>query len=188
MAHDNLAAVGAGGLPLLVIARGTSDPDANAEAHRAARLLAEFERAPFVVTGFSGVTWPRVPEALEMCARLGAARVAVFSWFLCNGKLVQRILDDEAAFVGQHGIEVIDAGYFGPDPRLVPVILERWAEAVRGEVVMSCDTCSYRRPFPTLEDRVGQPIGVGHSHLAAEHRGHGRGRPRSRPRPPARGR
>ena len=91
---------GCGGLPLLVIARGTSDPDANAEAHRAARLLAEFERAPFVVTGFSGVTWPGYPRRWR-CAPGWVPPVAVFSWFLCNGKLVQRILDDEAAFVGR---------------------------------------------------------------------------------------
>ena len=31
---------GGAGLPLLMIARGTSDPDANADAHKASRLLA----------------------------------------------------------------------------------------------------------------------------------------------------
>ena len=170
IAHDNLAAVGASGLPLLVIARGTSDPDANGEACRASRLVAEFEKAPFVITGFSGVTGPRVPEALDMCARLGATKLAVFSWFICNGKLVQRILADERAFAAERGIEIVDAGYFGPDPRLVPIILERYREANEGKVMMSCDTCAYRLPFPGEEDRVGQPIGVGHSHLALEHR------------------
>ena len=177
IAHDNLAAVGATGLPLLVIARGTSDPDANGEACRASRLVAEFEKAPFVITGFSGVTGPRVPEALDMCARLGATKLAVFSWFICNGKLVQRILADERAFAAERGIEIVDAGYFGPDPRLVPIILERYREANEGKVMMSCDTCAYRLPFPGEEDRVGQPIGVGHSHLALEHRtsGHDHG-------------
>ena len=170
IAHDNIAQVGGTGLPLLVIARGTSDPDANGEACRASRLLAEFQKAPFVVTGFSGVTGPRVPEALDMCARLGATKLTVFSWFICNGKLVQRILNDERAFAAERGIEIVDAGYFGPDPRLVPVILERYREANEGKVSMSCDTCAYRLPFPGEEDRVGQPIGVGHSHLALEHR------------------
>jgi sirohydrochlorin cobaltochelatase len=170
IAHDNIAQAGGTGLPLLVIARGTSDPDANGEACRAARLLAEFQKAPFVVTGFSGVTGPRVPEALDMCVRLGARRLTVFSWFICNGKLVQRILADERQFAAERGIEIVDAGYFGPDARLVPVILERFREANEGKVSMSCDTCAYRLPFPGEEDRVGQPIGVGHSHLALEHR------------------
>jgi sirohydrochlorin cobaltochelatase len=170
IAHDNIAQVGGTGNPLLVIARGTSDPDANGEACRASRLMAEFEKAPFVITGFSGVTGPRVPEALDMCAKLGATKLTVFSWFICNGKLVQRILADERAFAAERNIEIIDAGYFGPDPRLVPVILERYREANEGKVTMSCDTCAYRLPFPGEEDRVGQPIGVGHSHLALEHR------------------
>lgn len=170
IAHDNIAQVGGTGLPLLVIARGTSDPDANGEACRASRLLAEFQKAPFVVTGFSGVTGPRVPEALDMCVRLGATKLTVFSWFICNGKLVQRILADERAFAQERGIEIVDAGYFGPDARLVPVVLERYREANEGKVSMSCDTCAYRLPFPGEQDRVGQPIGVGHSHLALEHR------------------
>jgi sirohydrochlorin cobaltochelatase len=170
IAHDNIAQAGGTGLPLLVIARGTSDPDANGEACRASRLLAEFQKAPFVVTGFSGVTGPRVPEALDMCVRLGATKLTVFSWFICNGKLVQRIVADERAFAAERGIEIIDAGYFGPDARLVPIILERYREARAGKVTMSCDTCAYRLPFPGEEDRVGQPIGVGHSHLAFEHR------------------
>jgi sirohydrochlorin cobaltochelatase len=170
IAHDNIAAVGGSGNPLLIVARGTSDPDANGEACRASRLVAEFEKAPFVITGFSGVTGPRVPEALDMCAKLGATKLTVFSWFMCNGKLVQRILADERTFAAERGIEIIDAGYFGPDPRLVPIILERYREANEGKVIMSCDTCAYRLPFPGEEDRVGQPIGVGHSHLALEHR------------------
>jgi sirohydrochlorin cobaltochelatase len=170
IAHENIAAVQGAGHPLLVIARGTSDPDANANAWRATRLLAEFTKAPFAITGFSGVTSPRVPEALEMCAKLGATTLTVFSWFLCNGKLVQRIIADERAFAATHGIEIIDAGYFGPDPQLIPIMLERYREANEGKVVMSCDVCAYRLPFPGEEDRVGQPIGVGHSHLALEHR------------------
>ena len=68
------------------------------------------------------------------------------------------------------GIEVVDAGYLGPDPRVVPAIVERYAEAVRGIPAVNCDLCAYRAPWPGREDRQGQPIGVGHSHLAAEHR------------------
>jgi len=71
LAHRNLDAAGANGVPLLLVARGTSDPDANAEACRAARLLAEWSGAPDVHIGFTGVTWPSVPEALDRMARLG---------------------------------------------------------------------------------------------------------------------
>jgi sirohydrochlorin cobaltochelatase len=177
VAGHNVADAGGGGLPLLVVARGTSDPDANAEAAKAARLVAEWTSAPFVHTGFTGVTWPLVPDALAVFEALGVPRLALFFWFLCNGRLVERARADVSAFVGRTGIEVVDAGYLGPDPGLVPRITTRYDEAVAGRPVTNCDTCSYRLPFPGLADRVGQPVGVGHSHLAAEHRhghdGHG---------------
>jgi sirohydrochlorin cobaltochelatase len=170
IAGNNLARTGGTGLPLLVVARGTSDPDANAEAHKASRLVAEWSKAPFGHTGFTGVTWPLVPDALDQCRRLGADRLAVFFWFLCHGKLIERARADMAAFTAATGVELVDAGYLGPDPRLVPTIVARHREALAGRRTLNCDTCSYRLPFPGHEDRVGQAAGVGHSHLAAEHR------------------
>lgn len=170
VAGTNLKEREATELPLLVVARGTSDPDANAEAARAARLLAEWSGARSVEIGFSGVTWPKVPEALDRMARLGHDRIALFFWFLATGKLIERARDEVAEFERATGVAVVDAGYFGPDPDLVPVILQRWQEAIAGTPRMNCDTCSYRAAWPGLEDRVGQAQGVGHSHLAEEHR------------------
>lgn len=170
VAGANLDASDATELPLLVVARGTSDPDANAEAARAARLLAEWSGARSVEVGFTGVTWPRVPEALERMARLGHDRVALFFWFLATGKLIERARDEIGAFERESGVTVVDAGYFGPDPGLVPVILQRWQEALVGTPRVNCDTCSYRAAWPGLEGRVGQAQGVGHSLLAEEHR------------------
>lgn len=172
IAQQRIAAVGGEETPLLVVARGTSEPEANADGARVSRLLAELSRAPFVVTGFSGLTWPLVPDALDQCERLGATRIVQFAWYLCTGVLVDRMRSEAEAWSARTGIAVEWAGHIGPDPDLVPLILERAEEARRGEVRMSCDICSYRAPFPGLEDRVGQAIGVGHSHLAVEHRAH----------------
>jgi sirohydrochlorin cobaltochelatase len=159
---------------LLVVARGTSDPDANSEAHRAARLVAEWTDAPFVHTAFTGVTWPLVPDGLETMARLGFRKLALTFWFICNGRLVERARADVDEFTSRTGVDVVDAGYLGPEPRVLSVILERYRMALQSDLpVYSCDTCAYRAPFPGLEDRVGQAVGVGHSHLAEEHRHHG---------------
>jgi sirohydrochlorin cobaltochelatase len=170
IARRNLEAAHAQGLPLLLIARGTSDPDANAEACRAARLLAEWSAAPDVEVAFTGMTWPSVPDALERMARLGHRRFGVFFWFLATGKLVERARDQIAAFTSCNGVEVADAGYFGPDPALIAVIEQRRLEAIDGVHRTNCDTCSYRAAWPGHEHRVGQARGVGHSHLAADHR------------------
>ncbi|HLJ07493.1 MAG TPA: sirohydrochlorin chelatase [Acidimicrobiia bacterium] len=166
-----LLAAGGSGLPLLLVARGTSDPDANGDAHKVSRLLGEWTGAPFVHTAFTGVAEPSVAAGLEVFARLGYRRMAVAFWFLCTGVLVERARADIGAFAAT-GVEVVDAGYLGPDPRVVPPIVERYEEAVRGVAAVNCDLCSYRAPWPGREGRRGQPIGVGHSHLAAEHRQH----------------
>lgn len=176
IAAARLAAVGGTGLPLLLMARGTSDPDANAESVRAGRLLAEWTGAPDVEVGFTGVTWPSVPDALDRMARLGHRRIAAYAWFLATGKLIERARDHIAGFTAATGVDVVDAGYFGPDPNLVPVIGRRRDEAVAGVHRTNCDTCSYRAAWPGLEERAGQPVGVGSSLLAAAHRaGHSHG-------------
>ena len=173
---EAVTAAGAQGLPLLLIARGTSDPDANGDAAKAARLVGEWSGAPFVHTAFTGVTGPRVPGGLDVFARLGHHRMAVAFWFLGSGTLVARARDDIAAFAARTGVEVVDAGYLGPDARLVPPLLDRAHAAFAAgsgadsTVAVNCDLCAYRAPWPGREGRLAQPIGLGHSHLAVEHR------------------
>lgn len=166
---SNISDVGAEGLPLLVVARGTSEPDANGDAVKASRLLAEWTDTDFLFNGFTGMTWPRVPEALRTVQQLGRPKIAVFFWFLCNGKLIERARDEIAEFVDETGVDVVDAGYFGPDPRLAPLIQRRYTEALADNPTINCDTCTYRAPFPGYEEKAGQAVGVGHSHLAASH-------------------
>ncbi|MBW3575624.1 MAG: hypothetical protein KY450_12270, partial [Actinobacteria bacterium] len=101
-------AAGGAGLPLALLARGTSDPDANAEACRVTRLVAEHTGAPLAVAGFSGVAAPSVPETLEQLRRLGATRVAAFAWYLATGILLDRMRRDFAAA----DVHVVDAGTF----------------------------------------------------------------------------
>ena len=167
---DAVGARGGAGLPLLLVARGTSDPDANGDAHKVARLTAEWTGAPFVHTAFSGVTSPRVPEGLDVFARLGFDRMAVAFWFLGHGVLVERACADIEAFTARTGVTVVDGGYLRPDRRLAAAVVVRYHEAVAGVAAVNCDLCAYRAPWPGLEARVAQPVGVGHSHLAADHR------------------
>ena len=136
---------GAAGLPLLVVARGTSDPDANAEACRAARLLAEWSGASAVDMGFTGVTWPSVPDALDQVARLGHERIGVFFWFLATGKLIERARDQMADFRAANRDRGRRRRLLRPRRRdLVPVIDQRCREALDGVPRTNCDTCSYR--------------------------------------------
>lgn len=143
---------------VLVVGRGSSDPDANAELHKIARLLWEGRGFAGVEACFVGITGPRVPDGLERCRRLGAHRILVVPYFLFTGVLEERIRAQADAFARRHpGIEVRTAGYLGPDDRVARLVLERYAEALRGDARMNCDLCIHRVALPGFAHEVGAP-------------------------------
>src|SRR5690348_13093757 len=67
---------------LVVVGRGTNDPDANSNIAKVARMLWEGMGFAWAETAFSGVAHPRVAAALRRSAGLGLRRVVVFPYFL----------------------------------------------------------------------------------------------------------
>jgi sirohydrochlorin cobaltochelatase len=55
------------------------------------------------------------------------------------------------------GLEVRCADVIGDCDGLADVVLERYEEALAGDIRMNCDTCVYRIAMPGFEDRVGAP-------------------------------
>ena len=76
---------------LVVIGRGASDPDANGNVAKIARLLQEGLGFGWSKPGYSGVTFPLVEPCLQHVAKLGYRRVVVFPYFLFSGILIDRI-------------------------------------------------------------------------------------------------
>src|SRR5579875_3741990 len=76
---------------LLVVGRGSSDPDANADVGKLARILWEGMGFGWAAAAYIGVTTPLLPEALTRCHRMGFARIVVFPFFLFTGVLEKRI-------------------------------------------------------------------------------------------------
>lgn len=146
---------------LLVTGSGSSDPDANGDLAKAARFLAELTGHRWVDAAYAGVTWPDVGTALGRMAAAGARSVVLFSWSLLAGLLEQRVLDATAQVAAAAGVEVRDAGRFGPDPVVADVVLARADEAVAGVARMNCDLCQFRLPLPGREARVGAPSAGG---------------------------
>ena len=143
---------------VLVVGRGSSDPDANSDLAKIARLFYEGRPYPLVETAFVSLAPPNVPEALARCERLGARRVVVFSYFLFTGVLEERIREQSGQFAaGRPGVEVRYAGYFGPDARLADLVLERYRESYSGDIRMNCDVCVHRVALPGFEEKVGAP-------------------------------
>jgi sirohydrochlorin cobaltochelatase len=149
---------------LLVVGRGSSDPDANADVQKLARLLGEGMGYGWSAASYIGVTTPLLPEALERCRRMGFARVLVFPFFLFTGVLEKRIRRQTAEFAALHPeAEFLCAGYLDAHPLLYDAFAERAEEALHGSPNMNCELCQYRVQLPGFEQAVGQPQ-VGHHH------------------------
>ena len=153
----------------VVVGRGSSDPDANADLYKVTRLLADGRGLAMAEPAFVSITTPSVPAALDRCRRLGADRVAVVPYFLFTGVLVDRIAEQAGRWGAAHGdVDVVVGGHLGPDRRIARLVLERYSEAVEGRVRMNCDACVYRVALPGHEERVGQPVAL-HAHHDHEH-------------------
>jgi sirohydrochlorin cobaltochelatase len=161
---------------VLLVGRGSTDPDANAEVHKAARLLWEGRGYAGVETAFVSLAAPDVPSGLDRCAKLGAERIVVLPYFLFTGILPDRVRrQTEEWAAARPAAEVRSADVIGPEPELLDLVLERYEEAVKGDLRMNCDSCVYRIALPGFEDKVGLPQQP-HFHPDDDgHHGHGHG-------------
>ncbi|MDH6571278.1 sirohydrochlorin cobaltochelatase [Streptomyces sp. SAI-117] len=162
---------------VLLVGRGSTDPDANAEVYKAARLLWEGRGYAGVETAFVSLAAPDVPSGLERCVALGARRIVVLPYFLFTGILPDRVRQQTEGWAAAHPeVEVRSADVIGPEPELLDLVLERYEEAVKGDLRMNCDSCVYRIAMPGFEDKVGQaqqphfhPDDDGHHHHHGTH-------------------
>ncbi|RZS89837.1 sirohydrochlorin cobaltochelatase [Motilibacter rhizosphaerae] len=158
--ETRIAAV-AGDLPredtaVVLVGRGSTDPDGNAEIAKVARLLWEGRGYAFVEPAFISLARPSVPEGIERARRLGAKHIVVAPYFLFAGVLPDRIVEQTQAYAAEHpDLDVRVAGLLGDCDELAGLVAERYEEALRGDIRMNCDTCIYRIAMPGHEHRVG---------------------------------
>ena len=149
---------------LMVVGRGTNDPDANSNVSKVARMLWEGLSVGWAEVCYSGVAFPRVDGGLEHAAKLGYKRIVVFPYFLFTGILVQRIYDQTDEVAANHpDIEFIKAGYLNDHDLVIETFLSRLQETLEGGNEMNCQLCKYREQIVGFEDEVGTPQ-VGHHH------------------------
>lgn len=155
---DALGGEPAGGTAVLLVGRGSTDPDANAEVCKVARLLQEGRDYDLVEPAFVSLTRPDVTSGLARCRALGARRVVVAPYFLFDGVLPRRVVDQAAVFGADHpDLDVRTAGHLGDCDELAALVVQRYAEALGGDIRMNCDTCAYRVLLPGFEDKLGAP-------------------------------
>jgi len=157
---DGRVAAVAGDTPaaVLVVGRGSTDPDANADVVKTARLLWEGRDYPLAETAFVSLARPDVAEGLERCRLLGARRIVVARYFLFPGVLPDRVAEQAAQYAAAHPeLDVAVADVLGDCDELAALVLERYREALSGDIRMNCDMCVYRIALPGFEHRVGEP-------------------------------
>ncbi|MEB3300655.1 MAG: sirohydrochlorin chelatase [Cyanobacteriota bacterium] len=151
---------------LVVVGRGSSDPDANSNVAKVTRMLVEGFGFGWGETLYSGVTFPLVEPGLRHVMRLGFRRIVVFPYFLFSGVLVSRIVQHSNAVAAEHPeVELLHASYLGDHPQVLQTFQERLQEVMEGSNAMNCSLCKYRAQVLGFEREVGYPQHSHHHHV-----------------------
>ena len=148
---------------LLFVGRGSSDPDANGDVFKMARMLWEGSGYKTLETCFIGITHPRLEEGFHRARFYEPKRIIVLPYFLFTGVLVKkifRITDEQQAQFPD--IEMTCLPEIGIVPQLLEVVRDREIETQLGQVQMNCEMCKFRQAFKA----------EGHSHGHHHHHHH----------------
>ncbi len=151
---------------LVVIGRGASDPDANGNVAKIARMLHEGMGFGWVEVGYSGVTFPLVEPCLQHAAKLGYKRIIVFPYFLFTGILIDRIYGFTDQVAAEHtDLEFVKAGYLNDHAKVLETFAERVTEQMGANPPPNCGICAYREQVLAFDN--GE-----HRHITPEQRQH----------------
>ncbi|HBB34419.1 MAG TPA: sirohydrochlorin chelatase [Cyanobacteria bacterium UBA8803] len=152
---------------LLIVGRGSSDPDANSDVYKMARLLWEGSGYQTVETCFIGITHPRLEEGFRRARLYQPKRIIVLPYFLFTGVLVKKILDVTQQQQAQYpDIAMTCLPEMGIQPELLSVLREREIETQLGQVQMNCEMCKFR--LQALSNGTNQEH-PHHHHQSHEH-------------------
>ncbi len=148
---------------VLLVGRGASDPDANSDTLKLARLLWEGSGYLTVETCFIGITHPRLEEGWRRVWLYQPQRVIVLPHFLFTGVLVQKIQAMAQQMQAEHpDVEVTCLGELGITPPLFSLVRQREWETFGSNLPMNCDMCKFRQQVPHGNSH-------GHSHDHSHH-------------------
>jgi len=146
---------------LVVIGRGTTDPDANSDVCKLTSMLWEGMGFGFATTGYSGTAYPKVDESLHMIDKLGFKRTIVIPFFFFTGVLLERIYKHVSHMEATSDKEYVYTAPFGTDELLMKAFDERLEEAKTGTAYMNCQLCKYRKQVVGFEQDYGKEQ-IGH--------------------------
>jgi len=156
---------------LLFVGRGSSDPDANGDVAKMARILWEGSGYNTVETCFIGITHPRLEEGFRRARLYHPRRIIVLPYFLFTGLLVKKIYTITAQQQEQFPeIELVNLPEMGMHPELFAILRDREIETQLGQVQMNCEMCKFRLAAVSTS---AQPHDYTHNdHYHAHHHHH----------------
>ncbi len=146
---------------LLVIGRGTTDPDANSDVTKLTSMLWEGLGFGFATTGYSGTAYPNVNESMQLIQKLGFKRTIVIPFFFFTGVLLERIYGLVDEMQQQSDQDFVYTAPFGTDELILKAFDERLEEAKTGTAYMNCQLCKYRKQVVGFEEDFGKEQ-IGH--------------------------
>ncbi len=142
---------------IVVVGRGSRDPDSNSEVAKLARLLYEGRNYQYVDQAYFSLAKPGVAHTVAKYAKLGAKRIVLLPYLLFTGKIFERIQEQAAEAAIANNVEVVVSHYLFPHTNLFDAVYSRFEEVVAGTATMTCDLCKYRRRFEGFEAEFALP-------------------------------
>ncbi len=159
---------------LLFVGRGSSDPDANSDVYKMARLLWEGSGYQTIETCFIGITHPRLEEGFRRARLYEPKRIIVLPYFLFTGVLVKKIFNITAQQQEQYPeISMTCLPEMGIQPQLLSVLREREIETQLGQVQMNCEMCKFRQAAVVNGADQTHSHDHHHHHHTHDHHHHG---------------
>jgi sirohydrochlorin cobaltochelatase len=141
---------------VVVVGRGSSDPDANGDFWKLVRLLGEGRGFRWVAPAFIGISEPLFGDAIEMVARARPEHILVVPYFLFTGRLIAQLEGQVQEFRERYPwIKTTLAPHLGLHPKLLEALDDRIGEALNGQAPLPCDNCQYRVPVGAIAGNVG---------------------------------
>lgn len=141
---------------IVVVGRGSSDPDANGDFAKLVRLIGEGADRGWALPAFIGITRPSLEEALELAARTRPDELVVLPYFLFAGRLIAQLSEKLAEFSRHHPwIGAKLASPLGLHQGLLGALDDRLNEAISGMSQLPCDNCQYRVPIGQAVNNIG---------------------------------
>ncbi|WP_227994840.1 sirohydrochlorin chelatase [Oceanobacillus sp. CFH 90083] len=119
---------------VLLVGRGSSDPDANSDLTKIARLLWEAAPVSEVNTCYLAATHPTLDEGLDQLLKSPHARVFIVPYLLFSGVLMKELRQKLGELSERTDKQFILCPYLGFDDQLVEVLVDRVNTLLQEEV------------------------------------------------------